>query len=207
MNTTIYTDNNNQSAIQFAMLKPALLLFIILSMILGVLYPLGMTAVSQLMMPTQANGSLYKDSQGKTIGSRLIGQNFDDPKYLWGRPSAAKYDAKASTGSNLGPLNPELAKNVQAAVSKLKASDPTNTVPIPLDLVTASASGLDPHISPAAAEWQVGRIAKQRGISVDTVKKAISDNTQAPQFGVVGEPVVNVLAVNVALDKLANSKQ
>lgn len=205
MNTTIYTDNNNQSTMQFAMLKPALLLFIILSMILGVLYPLGMTAVSQLMMPTQANGSLYKDSQGKTMGSRLIGQNFDDPKYLWGRPSAAKYDAKASTGSNLGP-NPELAKNVQAAVSKLKASDPTNTAPIPLDLVTASASGLDPHISPAAAEWQVGRIAKQRGISVDAIKKTISDNTQAPLFGVLGEPVVNVLAVNVALDKLAKSQ-
>ena len=206
MNTTPYSQQTVKtapSAIQFAMVKPALLLFVLLSLILGLLYPLGITAVSQMVMPAQANGSLYKDSQGKVVGSSLIGQNFDDPKYLWGRPSAAKYDAKASTGSNLGPLNPELAKNVQAAVDKLKTSDPTNSAPIPLDLVTASASGLDPHISPAAATWQVGRIAKQRGITAQAVQELIDKNTQAPQFGVLGDPVVNVLAVNVALDKMA----
>ena len=206
MNTTPYsqqTAKTTPSAIQFAMAKPALLLFVLLGLILGLLYPLGITAVSQMVMPAQANGSLYKDSQGKVVGSSLIGQNFDDPKYLWGRPSAAKYDAKASTGSNLGPLNPELAKNVQAAVDKLKTSDPTNSAPIPLDLVTASASGLDPHISPAAAKWQVGRIAKQRGLTAQAVQELIDKNTQAPQFGVLGESVVNVLAVNVALDKMA----
>lgn len=206
MHTTPYSQQTLKtapSAIQFAMVKPALLLFVLLGLILGLLYPLGITAVSQMVMPAQANGSLYKDSQGKVVGSSLIGQNFDDPKYLWGRPSAAKYDAKASTGSNLGPLNPELAKNVQAAVDKLKTSDPTNSAPIPLDLVTASASGLDPHISPAAAKWQVGRIAKQRGITAQAVQELIDKNTQAPQFGVLGEPVVNVLAVNVALDKMA----
>nr|WP_258554402.1 potassium-transporting ATPase subunit KdpC [Oligella urethralis] len=184
------------------MLKPALLLFVVLSIILGIVYPLAMTALSQTLMPSQANGSLYKDDQGKVIGSSLIGQNFDDPKYLWGRPSAANYDAKASSGSNLGPLNPELVQTVQAAMSKLKASDPDNTAAVPLALVSASGSGLDPHISPASAKWQVNRIAKQRGIRAELVQKVIDEHTQGPQFGLFGDPVVNVLAVNMALDKL-----
>lgn len=204
MNTRNYSSDSTaaSSVTQFAMLKPALLLFVVLSIILGIVYPLAMTALSQTLMPSQANGSLYKDDQGKVIGSSLIGQNFDDPKYLWGRPSAANYDAKASSGSNLGPLNPELVQTAQAAMSKLKASDPDNTAAIPLALVSASGSGLDPHISPASAKWQVNRIAKQRGIRAELVQKVIDEHTQGPQFGLFGDPVVNVLAVNMALDKL-----
>ncbi len=201
-NTESEASSYANNVVQFSILKPALLLFILLAVILGLVYPLAVTAVSQVVMPHQANGSLINNSQGRVVGSSLIGQKFDDPNYLWGRPSAANYDAKASTGSNLGPLNPELANHVQTAVDTLKASDPSNQVAIPLDLVTTSASGLDPHISPAAAAWQVNRIAKQRGISPQQVKQVIDKHTR--QFGLLGEPVVNVLAVNMALDKLAN---
>ena len=196
----------NNAAAHMPMLKPAILLFILLSIILGLCYPLLMTGVGQVAMPNQANGSLI-EKEGQLIGSALIGQKFDQPQYLWTRPSAAGkgYDATQSSGSNLGPLNPELATSVEEQVQKLKAADPQNKAPIPLDLVTMSGSGLDPHISPAAAQWQANRVARVRGISVEQVQKAIDDNTNSKQFNVFGEPHVNVLAVNLALDEMATS--
>lgn len=203
------TDTSNaldNAAAHMPMLKPAILLFILLSIILGLCYPLLMTGVGQVAIPNQANGSLI-EKEGQLVGSALIGQPFDQPQYLWTRPSAAGdgYDATQSSGSNLGPLNPELASNVEAQVQKLKAADPQNKAPIPLDLVTMSGSGLDPHISPAAAKWQANRVARVRGISVEQVQKAIDDNTDSKQFNILGEPRVNVLAVNLALDSISTS--
>lgn len=203
------TDTSNaldNAAAHMPMLKPAILLFMLLSIILGLCYPLLMTGVGQVAMPNQANGSLI-EKEGQLVGSALIGQPFDQPQYLWTRPSAAGdgYDATQSSGSNLGPLNPELASNVEAQVQKLKAADPQNKAPIPLDLVTMSGSGLDPHISPAAAQWQANRVARVRGISVEQVQKAIDDNTDSKQFNILGEPRVNVLAVNLALDSISTS--
>ncbi|WP_201535080.1 potassium-transporting ATPase subunit KdpC [Psychrobacter immobilis] len=203
------TDTSNaldNAAAHMPMLKPAILLFILLSIILGLCYPLLMTGVGQVAMPNQANGSLI-EKEGQLVGSALIGQAFDQPQYLWTRPSAAGdgYDATQSSGSNLGPLNPELASSVEAQVQKLKAADPQNKAPIPLDLVTMSGSGLDPHISPAAAQWQANRVARVRGISVEQVQKAIDDNTDSKQFNILGEPRVNVLAVNLALDSISTS--
>ena len=191
-------------ATHMPMLKPAILLFILLSIILGLCYPLMMTAIGQATMPNQVNGSLV-EKEGQLVGSALIGQPFDQPQYLWTRPSAAGdgYDATQSSGSNLGPLNPKLASHVEAQVQKLKAADPQNKAPIPIDLVTMSGSGLDPHISPAAAKWQANRVASIRGINVKQVQKAIDDNTEAKQFNIFGEPRVNVLAVNLALDEIA----
>ncbi len=196
----------DNAAAHMPMLKPAILLFILLSIILGLCYPLLMTGVGQVAMPNQANGSLI-EKEGQLVGSALIGQPFDQPQYLWTRPSAAGdgYDAIQSSGSNLGPLNPELASNVEAQVQKLKAADSQNKAPIPLDLVTMSGSGLDPHISPAAAQWQANRVARVRGISVEQVQKAIDDNTDRKQFNILGEPRVNVLAVNLALDSISTS--
>ena len=201
------TDTSNaldNAAVHMPMLKPAILLFILLSIILGLCYPLLMTGVGQVAMPNQANGSLI-EKEGQLVGSALIGQPFDQPQYLWTRPSAAGdgYDATQSSGSNLGPLNPELASNVEAQVQKLKAADPQNKAPIPIDLVTMSGSGLDPHISPAAAQWQANRVANIRGISAEQVQKAIDDNTDSKQFNIFGEPRVNVLAVNLALDQIS----
>ncbi|MDA5132352.1 potassium-transporting ATPase subunit KdpC [Psychrobacter sp. ANT_H3] len=192
------------NAARMPMLKPALSLFIALALILGLCYPLLMTGVAQVTMADKANGSLVEHN-GSLVGSALIGQRFDQPEYLWTRPSAAGdgYDAAQSSGSNLGPLNPELVTAVEAQVQRLKAADPQNTAPIPLDLVTMSGSGLDPHISPAAAEWQVNRVARIRGISVEQVQKAIDEHTEARQFNLFGEPRVNVLAVNLALDEMA----
>ena len=186
------------------MLKPALSLFIALALILGLCYPLLMTGIAQVTMADKANGSLVVHN-GSLVGSALIGQRFDQPEYLWTRPSAAGdgYDAAQSSGSNLGPLNPELVTAVDAQVQRLKAADPQNTAPIPLDLVTMSGSGLDPHISPAAAEWQVSRVARIRGISAEQVQTAIDEHTEARQFNLFGEPRVNVLAVNLALDEMA----
>lgn len=202
------SDDNllNNAAAHMPMLKPAILLFILLSIILGLCYPLLMTGVGQVTMPNQANGSLIK-KEGKLVGSELIGQQFDQPQYLWSRPSAAGkgYDATQSSGSNFGPLNPELATSVEAQVQKLKAADPQNKASIPLDLVTMSGSGLDPHISPAAAQWQASRLARVRGISVEQVKKVIDDSTEGKQFNIFGEPRVNVLAVNLALDNISTS--
>jgi K+-transporting ATPase ATPase C chain len=170
----------------------------------GGIYPLLITGIAQLVFPHQANGSLIEQN-GKVAGSECIGQPFSNPKYFWGRPSATgpvPYNASASSGSNLGPLNPTLEEAVKARIDALKASDPANTAPIPVDLVTASGSGLDPHISPAAAHWQAPRIARILGLSEAEVSKLIDAHTEGRQLGLLGEPRVNVLALNMALDRL-----
>src|SRR6266850_1550292 len=168
----------------------------------GLLYPLIVTAIAQAAFPRQANGSLIvKD--GKTVGSTLIGQPFDDPKYFWGRPSATSpfgYNAAASSGSNLSPTNPDLVKAVQGRVEALRAADPGNTAPVPVDLVTASGSGLDPHISPAAALYQATRVARERKFSPETVRTLVERHTEGRFWGLLGEPRVNVLTLNLALD-------
>jgi K+-transporting ATPase ATPase C chain len=183
-------------------LRSALMMFFILTILTGVAYPLAVTAIAQLLFPHQANGSLiYKD--GKPIGSMLIGQPFDDPEYFWGRPSATApfpYNAAASSGSNLGPTNPGLTEAVKTRVAALKAADPGNDTPVPVDLVTASGSGLDPHISPASAEYQVRRVARARGREEAFVRTVVRQHTEGRQFGMLGETRVNVLAVNLALD-------
>jgi K+-transporting ATPase ATPase C chain len=185
-----------------AHLRPAIVTLIVLSAVTGIVYPLIVTGIAQVVFPYQANGSLIvKD--GKPVGSALIGQPFDDPKYFWGRPSATSpfgYNAAASSGSNLSPTNPDLVKAVQGRVDALRAADPGNTAPVPVDLVTASGSGLDPHISPAAALYQVPRVAKARGIAPDVLGRLIEQNTQGRFLGVLGEPAVNVLTLNLAVD-------
>ncbi len=195
----------------FIHLRPALAALVILTVITGVIYPLVVTGVAQLAFPAQAEGSLIRDAQGAVRGSALIGQPFDDPNYFWGRLSAtgpAPYTAfngqtlTGSSGSNLGPLNPALRQAVEARINALRAADPGNTKPIPVDLVTASASGLDPHISPAAAEYQVGRVARVRGLREDQVRALVARFTEGRTFGLLGEPRVNVLALNLALDGL-----
>lgn len=186
------------------LLRPAVSLFVLLSAITGLVYPLAVTGIAKVAFPEAAAGSLIvKD--GKAIGSRLIGQNFSDPKYFWGRPSATgpmPYNASASGGSNQGPLNPALVDAVKGRVEALRAADPDNMLPIPADLASASASGLDPHISPAAAGYQIGRVAKVRKIPVETVRVLVNQNTEERQWGIFGEPRVNVLKLNIALDDL-----
>lgn len=182
-------------------LRPALFIFALLTILTGVLYPLLVTGIAQMVFPHQANGSLIEQN-GVIIGSELIGQQFDEPEYFWGRPSAAGYDASASSGSNYGPLNPTLLDSVQKRINALKAADPDNTLPIPVDLVTASASGLDPHISVASALYQVHRVAAARGLDEAVVKSLVNKFTEARQFGFLGEPRVNVLSLNLALDGL-----
>lgn len=187
-------------------LKPALLVLALMTVLTGVAYPLLVTGIAQGLLPNQANGSLI-EQDGKIVGSAFIGQPFSDPKHFWGRPSATgpvPYNAAASSGSNLGPLNPALEEAVKARIDALKAADPanTNTAPIPVDLVTASASGLDPHISPAAARWQAPRIARLHGLSEAEVVKLIDANTDGRQLGLLGEPRVKVLTLNLALDRL-----
>ncbi len=187
-----------------SLIRPALVIFFLLSVLTGLLYPLAITGLAQLIFPRQANGSLIVQN-GKTLGSSLIGQPFDDLRYFWGRLSATSpfpYNAAASSGSNLGPSNPALLQVVQARIDALKAADPQNTAPIPVDLVTASGSGLDPDISLAAALYQAPRVARVRGLSEDTVRALIYQNLQGRQFGILGEPVVNVLLLNLALDQL-----
>jgi len=184
-------------------IRPAVVLFILLSIITGVVYPLATAALGKWLLPDQANGSLI-EKDGKLVGSSLIGQNFTEPQYFWGRPSATgpyPNNAAASSGSNQGPLNPALAEVVKSRVNALKIADPDNTLPVPVDLVTASASGLDPHISPAAAAYQASRVAKVRGLSAVSVQALINENTEGRQWGVFGEPRVNVLNLNLALDK------
>ncbi len=185
-------------------LRPALVLFVLLSLITGLAYPLLVTALGQALYPAQAAGSLIvKD--GKPIGSLLIGQAFSDPGHFWGRPSATSpqpNNALASGGSNLGPLNPALLDAVKARVQALHDADPGNTSPVPVDLVTASASGLDPHISLAAAHYQVQRVAAARKLGVAQVEVLIEPATERPLLGLLGEPGVNVLRLNLALDAL-----
>jgi K+-transporting ATPase ATPase C chain len=191
-------------------LRPAFLMLLVLTVITGLIYPLVVTGIAQVVFPHQANGSLIV-IDGKAYGSELIGQQFDDPKYFWGRLSATStfpYNAfnadnlTGSSGSNYGPLNPALMEMVQARVDALKAADPGNTAPIPVDLVTASGSGLDPHISVAAALYQVHRVAQARGLSDEAVKTLVNQYTKGRQFGFLGEPVVKVLELNLALDGL-----
>ena len=185
-----------------AYLRPALTSLILFTLITGVAYPLVVTGIAQVIFPFQANGSLIvKD--GKVVGSALIGQPFDEPKYFWGRPSATSpfgYNAGSSSGSNLSPTNPDLIKAVQGRVEALRAADPGNTAPVPVDLVTASGSGLDPHISPAAALYQVPRVARERKLAPDAVRALVERNTDGRFLGLLGEPRVNVLALNLALD-------
>jgi K+-transporting ATPase ATPase C chain len=181
---------------------PALRIFLFLTVITGVLYPLLVTGIAQGAFSHAANGSLIQRN-GKTVGSSLIGQPFDDPKYFWSRPSATtpSYNAQASSGSNQGPTNPALIKAVQDRVASLCKVDPTNSLPVPTDLVTASASGLDPHISVTAAEYQVERVGRVRGMEAERVRDLVRAHTTMPIAGLVGEPVVNVLELNLDLDK------
>ena len=192
-----------------SLLRPAAVLFLLLSLITGIAYPLATTAVAQLAFPHAANGSLVV-RDGKTIGSALIGQNFDAPQYFRGRPSATSpmpYNANASTGSNLGPSNPALVDAVQQRIAALRAADPAATGPIPAELVMASASGLDPDISPQAARWQAASVARARGMSSGDLDALIAAHVQGPALGLFGEPRVNVLALNLALDDTARGTE
>jgi K+-transporting ATPase ATPase C chain len=193
------------------LLRPAITLLALFTLITGVIYPLIVTGIAQLIFPHQANGSIILAEDGKALGSELIGQQFDDPKYFWGRLSATgtfPYNAfnaenlTASSGSNYGPMNPALMDMVQARIDALKAADPENTLSIPVDLVTASGSGLDPHISVASALYQVHRVASARGWSEAEVTSLVEKYTEGRQFGFLGEPRVNVLLLNLALDGL-----
>lgn len=185
-------------------LRPALVMFTVLTLATGVAYPLVVTGAAQSLFPAQAGGSLIL-RDGKSVGSELIGQNFSDPKHFWGRPSATgpmPYNAAASSGANQGPLNPALVDAVKGRIEALKAADPGNTAQVPVDLVTASASGLDPHISPAAARYQVARVARARGVATEKVQALLEQQTEQPLFAVLGEPRVNVLKLNIALEAL-----
>jgi K+-transporting ATPase ATPase C chain len=187
-------------------IRPALVILLALTLLTGVAYPLLVTGLAQMLFPSQAHGSLIL-RDGKAVGSTLIGQNFTDPAHFWGRPSATgpmAYNASASSGSNLGPMNPALADAVKTRVATLRAADPSNLAAVPVDLVTTSASGLDPHISLAAAQYQLGRVAAARKLPAQTVQTLIDQATQQPLLGLLGEPVVNVLQLNLALD--AHSK-
>jgi K+-transporting ATPase ATPase C chain len=183
-------------------LRPALVSLGLMTILTGVIYPLAVTAVAQVLFPAQANGSLLSKN-GEAVGSALIGQPFDDPKYFWSRLSATSpmaYNGAASSGSNLGPLNDALTDAVRSRIDALKAADPGNTLPVPVDLVTASGSGLDPHISPAAARYQVAHVARTRGLPEATVRELVARHTHGRQWGIFGEPVVDVLPLNLALD-------
>ena len=194
-------------------LRPALVALGIFTILTGLVYPLVVTGIAQVVFPWQANGSLIVRN-GQPVGSALIGQPFDDPKYFWGRLSAtspAGYTAfngdklTGSSGSNYGPLNPALVEAAQARITALQEADPGNKAPIPVDLVTASGSGLDPHMSPAAAAYQVGRVARARGLSEGVVRQVVAQHTAGRTFGILGEPRVHVLALNLALDDLKKS--
>lgn len=188
-------------------LKPALLSLVLLTILTGVVYPLVVTGIAQLIFPAQANGSLL-EKNGSVVGSALIGQPFDDPKYFWSRASATgpmAYNGAVSSGSNLGPLNDDLSDAVAGRIAALRAADPGNSAPVPIDLVTASASGLDPHISPAAARYQAARVAKVRGVPEATVVALVEQHTHHRQLGFLGEAVVEVLPLNLALDALGRT--
>ncbi|MFC5436919.1 potassium-transporting ATPase subunit KdpC [Rhodanobacter umsongensis] len=184
------------------LLRQAIVLLLMMTAITGVLYPLAVTGLAQLIFPGQANGSLVAKDD-KPVGSALIGQSFTEPKYFWGRPSATApnpYNATASSGSNLGPTNPALTEAVKQRIAALRAADPGNNAPVPVDLVTTSGSGLDPDISPAAAQYQLTRVARVRGLSPARVQALVNACTRGRQFGLLGEPRVNVLQLNLALD-------
>lgn len=187
-----------------SLLRPALILLIALSLITGLAYPLVTTGIARLVFPTQAAGSLIvKD--GKTVGSSLIGQGFSDPGHFWSRPSATSpmpYNASASSGSNLGPLNPALADAIKGRIDALRAADPGNTATVPADLVYSSASGLDPHISIAAALYQADRISRVRSLPIERIHQLIAEHSEGMLFGFLGEPRVNVLELNLALDAM-----
>lgn len=185
-------------------IRTALTMLLIFTVLTGLLYPLSVTGLAQLFFPEQANGSLIVHN-GKVVGSKLIGQYFDKPEYFWGRPSATSpfpYNAAASSGSNLGPTNPALIEAVKARVATLRSADPGSDTPVPVDLVTASASGLDSHISPAAAMYQVNRVARARGLDERRVRELVARNIEGRQFALLGEPRVNVLELNLALNAL-----
>lgn len=184
------------------LVRPALVLFVALSVLTGLVYPLAATGVAQAAFPHQAAGSLIV-RDGKPVGSALIGQHFSDPKYFWGRPSATgpmPNNASASGGSNLGPLNPALADAAKGRIEALRDADPGNTSPVPVDLVTASGSGLDPHISVAAALYQAPRVARVRGMPLPQVRSLIERHAEGQRFGFLGEPRINVLVLNLALE-------
>ena len=200
MNTKLQTPSD-EPATEGSVLRPALVLFGVLTLVTGLLYPLLVTGVAQTVFPHQANGSLV-EHQGQTVGSELIGQPFAQPENFWSRPSATgpmAYSAGASSGSNLGPNHPALAEAVKTRIEALRAVDPGNTAPVPVDLVTASASGLDPHISLAAARYQAPRVARVRGLAPEAVNALVDQHTDSSLFGFLGEPRVNVLALNLAL--------
>ncbi len=186
-------------------LRPALVLFAVLSLIIGLMYPLAVTGVAQIAMPAAANGSLIV-RDGKPVGSALIGQAFSDPGHFWSRPSATSpmpYNASNSAGSNQGPMHPALADAVKARVAALRSADPGNSAPVPVDLVTASASGLDPHISRTAADYQAARVARVRGLPEPRVRELVEQHTEQPLLGFIGEARVHVLRLNLAVDALA----
>ena len=185
-------------------IRSALILLSVMILLTGIIYPLLVTLIAQVAFPHQANGSLI-GSEGKYLGSELIGQQFDREGYFWGRPSAtlpSPYNGSASSGSNYGPSNQELLGNIQKRIDALKKSDPGNTMPVPVDLVTYSASGLDPHISQAAALYQIPRVARQRHVSQGILQDMVDRYTEGRQFGILGEPRVNVLMLNLALDEI-----
>jgi len=189
-------------------MRTALLTLALLTLVTGVIYPLAMTALAGVLFPYQAGGSLLIEN-GQVIGSERIGQAFQDPKYFWPRPSATApfpYNAAASSGSNYGPRNEDLKKAMEARRQALRAADPGNDQPIPIDLLTASASGLDPHISPEAARYQIARVARVRGLAPPLVARLVAEHTQPRQLGFLGEPVVNVLGLNRALDRLGRTR-
>ena len=188
-----------------ALLRSSVLLLAVLSVLTGLIYPLAMTGAARLLFPRQARGSVI-ESGGRAVGSALVGQPFDDPRYFWGRPSPTPsfpYNAAASAGSNLDLNNPALTAAVRVRVEALRAAEPDNVAPVPVDLVTASGSGLDPHISPAAAAFQVRRVARVRGLTQDVVRRIVADHTEGRALGLLGEPRVNVLELNLALDAAA----
>jgi K+-transporting ATPase ATPase C chain len=183
-------------------IRQSLAMLALMTALTGIVYPLVVTGIAQLVFPHAANGSVI-ERDGKPAGSALIGQPFSDPRYFWSRPSATApfpYNSASSGGSNLGPTSPALTDAVKQRIDALRVADPGNTAPVPVDLVTASASGLDPEISPAAAEYQVARVARVRGLSPDAVRTLVARATEGRQLGVLGEPRVNVLALNLALD-------
>jgi K+-transporting ATPase ATPase C chain len=187
-------------------LRPALIVFALLTVLTGIVYPLIVTGVGQAAFNNRANGSVIQQGE-RVVGSRLLGQPFASPRYFWGRPSATgpqPYNGAVSSGSNQGPINPSLESAVKDRVAALRAADPGNTAPVPVDLVTASGSGLDPHISPAAAAYQVARVARERNVAEEQVRKLVQQATEGRTFGILGEPRVNVLELNLMLDAQLN---